>query len=443
MKRTAAIILAAGKGTRMKSSLPKALCDIGGMKMAEFMLKAARQAGAEKIVFVCGYKINMLKDFLSGSAVDIVEQKKLLGSADAVKQAYPVLKNFKGTIIVLYVDTPLIKPSTIKCMLRKHARGNADMTLLTAFLGDAKEYGRINRDEKGVVCEIVEHTEKKHAEYTKGAEVNGGAYCFNAKKLFNSLNVIKKNSKKGEYYLTDIVDYFYKKNYRISSYRIKDKDEALGVNSRQDLIEADKIIRQRTLKKIMDNGVTVVDPSNTYISQNAVIGRGATIYPFVVIEKDVVIGPDCKVGPFANLRKGTVLKKGSQVGNYVEVTRSLIGERSRAKHHSYIGDALIGKGVNIGAGTITANYDGKNKNRTIIEDSAFIGSGTTIVAPVRIGKRAMTGAGSVVVKGKDVPDDAVVAGVPARQLIKSKKEKVKRKKEPLDQARGRKVKRKK
>ena len=185
-----------------------------------------------------------------------------------------------------------------------------------------------------------------------------------------------------------------------------------------DLIISDEIIRRRTLKRIIENGVTVIDPSKAYISENVKIGKGSTIYPFVVIEKDVIIGPYCKVGPFANLRSGTVLKKGSQVGNYVEVTRSTIGENSRAKHHSYIGDTLIGKDVNIGAGTITANYDGKKKNKTVIDNAAFIGSGTILVAPVRIGRKAVTGAGSVVVKGGDVPDNSIVVGVPARPLYK-------------------------
>jgi bifunctional UDP-N-acetylglucosamine pyrophosphorylase / glucosamine-1-phosphate N-acetyltransferase len=418
VKHTAAIILAAGKGTRMKSAVPKALCEIAGRPMADFMFEAARKAGAERIVFVGGHKINMLKGFLSERKVDIVEQKKLLGSADAVRQAYPVLKNFKGTIIVLYVDTPLIKTSTIKRMLQIHAKANADMTLLTAFLGDARDCGRVVRDEKNIVSKITEYADLDDTARKQAAEINAGAYCFNSKKLFDLLGSIKKNTKKGEYYLTDIVSYFYKLNYRIAAYTIKDKDEVLGVNSREDLIEADRIVRQRTLKRLMDNGVIIVDPSNTYISDDVVVGKGTTIYPFVVIEKNVIIGSGCKVGPFANLRKGAVLKKGSQIGNYVEVTRSVIGEKSRAKHHSYIGDTIIGRGVNIGAGTITANYDGKNKNKTMIGDSAFIGSGTTIVAPVRIGKSAITGAGSVVTKGKDVPDNAVVAGVPARQLYK-------------------------
>ena len=425
MKHVAAIILAAGKGTRMKSGTPKALCEIAGKKMARFLLEATLKAGIEKIVFVGGYKIGMLKRFLSGDRVDIVEQKRLLGSADAVKQASALLKGFRGTIVVLYVDTPLIKASTIKQMLKKHLAGDADLTLLSAVLDDAKEYGRVMRDEKGAVCGIVELTEQRSSSLSKGAEINVGAYCFNAGKLFNGLGFIKKNSRKGEYYLTDMVSYFYKKNYRILSHKTKDKEEALGVNNRADLIAADKIIRRRTLRRITENGVTVIDPSKAYISENVKIGRGSTIYPFVVIEKDVIIGADCKVGPFANLRSGTVLKKGSQVGNFVEVTRSTIGEGSRAKHHSYIGDALVGKDVNIGAGTITANYDGKKKNKTVIENSAFIGSGTILVAPVRIGRKAVTGAGSVVVKGRDVPDNAIVAGVPAKPLYKKVKEKVK------------------
>jgi bifunctional UDP-N-acetylglucosamine pyrophosphorylase / glucosamine-1-phosphate N-acetyltransferase len=421
MKHVAAIILAAGKGTRMRSVMPKALFEIAGKKMAGFLLDAVRKAGIEKVVFVGGYKIGMLKRFLSWHKADIVEQKQLLGSADAVKQTADFFKDFRGTVVVLYVDTPLIKASTIRRMVRAHLAGHADLTLLTADLTDAKEYGRIARDEKGAVCKIVEHTEHDGVSRLPSAEINVGVYCFNAGKLFDGLGFIKKNSKKKEYYLTDIVSYFYKKDYRILSHKTKDKEEALGVNSRPDIIAADEIIRRRALMRIIGNGVTIIDPSKTYIAEDVRIGKDTIIYPFVVIEKDVIIGPGCKVGPFANLRSGTVLKKGSQVGNYVEVTRSQIGSYSRVKHHSYIGDTSIGRDANIGAGTITANYDGRNKNRTIIGNSAFIGSGTILVAPVRIGRKSVTGAGSVVVKGRDIPDNAIVAGVPARPLLRKGK----------------------
>jgi bifunctional UDP-N-acetylglucosamine pyrophosphorylase / glucosamine-1-phosphate N-acetyltransferase len=428
MKQVAAIILAAGKGTRMKSDVPKALCEVAGKKMAGLLLEAANKAGIKKVVFVGGYKIGLLKEFLSGSKVDIVEQKKLLGSAHAVMQSERYFKSFKGDIAVLYVDTPLIHADTIKGMLKKHRSTKSALTLLTAVLDDAKEYGRIARDKKGIVCKIVERTEQGNFLKDELSEINVGAYCFDARKLFDGLKRIKKNSIKKEYYLTDIVSYFYKMGYKILTHQIKNKEESLGVNSREDLISADKIIRRRNIKRFLDKGVNIIDPSNVYISENVKIGKGTIIYPFVVIEKNVIIGPDCKVGPFANLRKGTVLKKGSQVGNYVEVTRSVIGEGSRVKHHSYIGDTSIGKNVNIGAGTITANYDGKNKNKTIIGDSAFIGSGTTLVAPVRIGRKAITGAGSVVLKGNNILPGSVVAGVPARPILKIKKEKVKTKK---------------
>ena len=429
MKKCAAIILAAGKGVRMRSALPKALCRLSGKPMVEFLINSARKSKINDILVVGGYKIDILKKNLAGQGLKIIKQRRLLGSADAVKQASAHFKGFNGIIMVLYADTPLISDVTIKAMLKKHISTKSDVTVLSASVEDAKEYGQIARDADGKICGIIEHTEASlshNAQRNTQYEINAGAYCFNAKKLFKGLSCIQKNKIKGEYYLTDIINHFYKKGYKANSYITKDADEVLGVNRREDLQSAEVILRKRAMDKFLVTGVIIKDPASAYIEEGAKIGKDTIIYPFVVIESGVVVGSCCKIGPFAHLRRGTVLEKGSCVGNYVEVVRSRIGKGSRAKHHSYIGDTDVGRDANIGAGVITANYDGRNKHRTIIEDQAFVGSGTTIVAPTRIGKKAMTGAGSVLVRGSDILPGSVVVGVPARPL--SGKNRLKKKK---------------
>lgn len=428
MKKCAAIILAAGKGVRMRSKMPKALSRLSGKPMIEFLINSVRENDINDILVVGGYGIGLLKQSLANHNLKIIKQNKLLGSADAVKCSATHFKNFNGILLVLYADTPLITPATIKAMLKKHISSNSDATLLSAQVLDSKEYGRITRDKHGNVNAIVEHTDitllqrtTHNAQRNTQYEINAGAYCFDAKKLFEGLSCIKKNKTKGEYYLTDIIAYFYEQGCKVSSHITKDVDEALGVNRMQDLHAAEVILRKRTIDKLLDLGVIIKDSASAYIEEGVKVGKETIIYPFVVIESGVVIGSHCKIGPFAYLRHGTVLEQGSSIGNFVEIVRSKIGKNSRAKHHSYIGDTDVGKDVNIGAGTITANYDGKNKHRTIIHDQAFIGSGTTIVAPVRIGKKAMTGAGSVVVKGTDVLPGSVVVGVPAKPLLRKRR----------------------
>jgi len=424
VNKRAAIILAAGKGVRMKSYLPKALSLLSGRPMVEFSLDIVKANNIKDTVVIGGYKIELLKKALSGEQIKLIKQKALLGSADAVKAAKSYFAKFKGTILVLYGDTPLIEPSTVRKMLRKHETSKSAATLLTVKTSDPKEYGQITRDSKNRICGIIEHTDIKDKQYASlpGAqcEINVGAYCFDSKRLFEGLKQIKKNKKKKEFYLTDIIAYFYGKDYPMCSFQTKDIDEALGVNRRSDLAIAEKVLNDRTTERLLNAGVTIKDPATTYVANKVKIGRDAIIYPFVVIENDVIIGRNCKVGPFAHIRRGTVLKPNSVAGNFVEIARSTIGEGSRAKHHTYLGDTILGKNVNIGAGTITANYDGRYKNKTIIDNNAFIGSGTTIVAPVKIGKKAITGAGSVVVKGKNVKSGTVVVGVPAKPITKKK-----------------------
>jgi bifunctional UDP-N-acetylglucosamine pyrophosphorylase/glucosamine-1-phosphate N-acetyltransferase len=421
VSKIAAVILAAGKGVRMKSDVPKALCELSGRPMVGYLLDAAEDCRIKEIAVVGGYRIGLLKKILSSRKIKIIRQDRLLGSADAVKRTENYFKRFKGTIVVLYADTPLIEPATLKAMLRQHHRSRPAVTLLTVKTKDPKDYGRIQRDEYNRICAIVEHADVGRQEaggvgHGENHEINVGAYCFDAKRLFEGLKKIKKNRKKGEFYLTDIISYFYKNNYPVDSHVTADEDEALGINRKKDLIRAEEILRKRIIADLMEKGVVVKDPSTTHIETDVKIGKGTLIYPFVVIEHGVVIGRGCEVGPFVHLRPGTVLKDNSQVGNFVEVVRSTIGRDSKAKHLSYLGDTSVGKDVNVGAGTIIANFDGKKKNRTIIADKAFIGSGSTIIAPVKIGKAAMTGAGCVVVKGKNVPARTVVVGVPAKPL---------------------------
>lgn len=437
VKRVACVILAAGKGVRMKSNNPKALFELSGKAMVEFLIDIARSCNIKDIVVVGGYKIDLLKKKLTTHKVKLVEQRRLLGSADAVKQTKGILKRFRGTIVVLYADTPLIKPATVKGMLKVHTASRAAVTLLTAKADNPRDYGRILRDKNGRICGVVEQNDISVARRSPALrslgeegslvargngqyEINVGAYCFDSKRLFEGLPHIKKNRIKKEFYLTDIISYFYRRGYPVSAYTTNNDEEMLGINRMEDLVSAEEILRKRTVARLLQAGVNIKDPESVYIQEGAKIAKDVVIYPFVVIERDVVIGKGCRVGPFTHLRQGTVLEDGSEIGNFVEVVRSRIGSGSKAKHHSYLGDALVGKKVNVGAGTITANYDGKKKNKTIIEDKAFIGSSTTIVAPVKIGRGAITGAGSVIVKRRDVPPKTTVVGVPAKPLTSNK-----------------------
>ncbi|MFA5410370.1 MAG: DapH/DapD/GlmU-related protein, partial [Candidatus Omnitrophota bacterium] len=327
----------------------------------------------------------------------------------------PLLKNFKGTLLVLYADNPLLKKETLVKLLEYHRQNNLDATLLVASLDKPAGYGRILRDKYAAVSGIVE--EKDADDFQKEIkEINTGIMCFKKEKIARALKRVKPENKKKEYYLTDAIGIIYKDGGLIDSVRLGDINEALGVNSRLDLARANKIMQARINEGFMKEGVTILDPDSTFINYGAKIGRDSVIYPFTVIESGVIIGKHCSVGPFAHLREGTRLKDNCLIGNFVEAVRSVIGSKTIAKHFCYLGDSRIGQKVNIGAGTVTANFDGLKKNISVIKDNAFIGSDSVLLAPVRIGKRAVTGAGSVVVKNTAVPDNTVVVGVPARQI---------------------------
>ena len=419
MNNIVAIILAAGEGTRMKSSIPKVLHPICGRPMIEYLIDAMNSIGIKNIIIVVGHKAGLVRERLRG--VKFVKQEQLLGTGDAVSKTKKILSNYKrlDSVLVSYGDVPLLRPATLKKIIERHLSTHSGCTLLTSRLKNPTGYGRILRSDKDKIIKIIE--EQETSIYEKVIEeINVGVYCFNKDILFKALEKIRPDNKKREYYLTDTIEVMMKQNAEIDSVSTDEPKEFLGINTRNDLIEAEQIVRRRILDSIMQQGVTVIDPSNTYIEEGAVIEKDATIYPYTFIEKGVIIGQKCSVGPFARLRQGTVVEDGVSIGNFVEIVRSRIGRHTNIRHKCYIGDTIIGKRVNIGAGTIIANYDGKRKHKTVIKDNAFIGTGTILIAPVKIGEGARTGAGSVVTRNKDVPAGKTVVGVPAKILKKTR-----------------------
>lgn len=418
-KNIACIILAAGKGERMKSETPKVLHKVCGRPMLGYVLDLVKDLKITKSIAVLGYKHEEVRKHLTAGTETVI-QKQLIGTADAVKQALPLLKNFKGTVLILYADNPLLTKDTISKFLQHHIKNNLDAALLTAKVENPCGYGRILRDKYSSVCGIIE--EKDADEFQKDIkEINTGIMCFNKDKLAAALKQVKPNNRKKEYYLTDVCGIFYKNNYLVESVILKDINEALGVNSRVELAKANSIMRQRINEKFMKDGVTIVDTASTFIDYGVKIGQDTVIYPFTVVESNVKIGKCCFIGPFAHFREGVNIANEVTVGNFTEIVRSKVGEKTFIKHFSYVGDTNVGRGVNIGAGTVTANFDGKNKNTIIIKDGAFIGSDTVLVAPVKVGRNAKTGAGSVLIKNTNVADGAVVVGVPARPISAHKK----------------------
>lgn len=402
----------------MKSELPKVLHKLCDKPVLKYMLDTLKRLEITKGIVVVGYKADKVEKMLKSiPGMKALRQRRLLGSADAVRQSKTIFSNFKGDVLVIYGDTPLISYQSLKKLIQKHQRNQASCTLLTAVLKNPTGFGRIIRTEDNQIARIVEEQDADTYEKAVG-EINVGVYCFKARELFSAIDRLDCNNAKKEYYLTDTIEVLIKKKAKVESVTTSDEQEAQGINSRSDLSRAHAVINKRNIERLVASGVTVVDPATTYIYAEAEIGRDTIIYPHTVIEGKIKIGSSCRIGPFAHLRSGTILKDKVEIGNFVEVVRSQIDSATKIKHHSYIGDATIGKGANIGAGTITANYDGKKKNRTIIGDGAFIGVGTILIAPVKVGKYAVTGAGCVVTKDKDVPAGKTVVGIPARILKK-------------------------
>ena len=414
MEKVTAVILAAGLGTRMKTDLPKVLHEVASQTILGRTISGLKKAGIADTIAVVGYKAEMIEKLFKDK-IRFVRQPELLGSGDALKSAIGSLNQDAANILVACGDMPLISPATYQKLLQKHLEGDASCTFLTCRLADPLAYGRIIRDEKDAVKQIVEEKDLSR-DQKKIKEVNIGIYCFRRDDLEKFIPEIKINKKKKEFYLTDIIDILCKNRKKIVTETCP-IDEAMGINTRGDLAVMNKMINRKNIERLMESGVTIIDPDTTFIDETVTIGRDTVIFPDTVIESDVKIATRCKIGPFTHLRHGTRISDDVEIGNFVEICRTEIGCRTKVKHHTYLGDTTVGCDVNIGAGTITANYDGKDKHRTVIEEGAFVGVGAVLIAPVKIGKAAKVGAGSVVTKNKDVPPGKTVIGIPAKEFV--------------------------
>ena len=414
----------------MKSSLPKALYDLMGRPLIYYPLKEVFKLKKylKEIIVVTGYKAALVeaqarKCFSDKVKIKFVYQPQRLGTANALGVAYK--KAMYKNILVLCADTPLIKAETLKTFISSFLRKGLFCSVLTAKASSVNSLGVILRDKKEKLKAITEKATLDFKAGTEGylgsvnEEVNSGVYCFKREALKRNLPRIKRNKKKREYFLTDIVEILYKQGEKLDTYFLSNFEEISGINTQKDLWKAAKIMRYRLLEELAALGVKIIDPETTFIETGVVIGKNTIIYPFTFIEKGVIIGTNCSLGPFVRVRSGSSIGDNTQVGNFLEINRSQVGKKVRIKHFGYLGDTQIADGVNIGAGTVVANYDGKIKHKTDIEKGAFIGSDTVLVAPVKVGKGAVTGAGSVVTK--DVKPNTVVVGVPARVLNKKGK----------------------
>lgn len=442
MKNLSAIILAAGKGTRMKSARPKVLHEVAGLPMLSYPVGALKALKAKKIVVVIGHGAQSVKDALEETGVSFIVQEEQLGTGHAVICAMKGLKGADGDVVILSGDVPLITPQTIKGLLKIHSSGGKNrpvLSLITALLEDPTGYGRVVRDAHGRITSIVEDKDCTPAQREIN-EINTGIYCADSGFLKGNLKKIGSSNKQAEYYLPDLVSLAVSQGMRVAAMTHTDATEVMGVNNRVELARANSAMKERIALMLMYSGVTIIDPANTYIDSGVKVGQDTVIYPGVHLIGNTVVGKDCileegcriegtsigdgsviksysviesaeagrfvVIGPFARIRPGSVLGEGVRVGNFVEVKKTRMGKGTKANHLSYLGDSLIGAGVNIGAGTITCNYDGVHKHTTIIEDGAFIGSDSQLVAPVKIGKNAYVGSGTTVTK--DVPPGSLV-----------------------------------
>jgi bifunctional UDP-N-acetylglucosamine pyrophosphorylase/glucosamine-1-phosphate N-acetyltransferase len=443
------LVLAAGLGTRMKSGKAKVLHQLGGRPLITHVCSAAQALEPRKIHVIVGHQADKVEaavlEILDPNHVAFITQKKQLGTGDAVMSARAALADADSTVLILSGDVPLIRSETLQLFLNHHRQSGGVCGILSVRMENPTGYGRIVRDDQDRFLKIVEQKDATPEE-KQIREINSGIYCFEAGKLFSALERVQPKNQQGEYYLTDVAEILLSDGEPVDVYRHDDSREVSGVNTRAELAEFENLLRRNTIRGLMlEGGVTFIDPSRTYISPEAKIGRDTVIYPDVQIEGKTVIGENCElrsgsrltnsrlgsnvtikdhcliidsdieshcsVGPFAHLRMNAFLAEGSSVGNFVEMKKSRLGRGSKSMHLTYLGDATIGEKTNIGAGTITCNYDGRQKHETIIEDNVRIGSDTMLVAPVRVGSRSVTAAGSVVIK--DVPSDSLVAGVPA------------------------------
>ncbi len=443
----AAVILAAGQGTRMKSKLAKVLHPVAGKAMVEYGVQAAAAAGVSHTVLVIGHQGAQVRQAL-GERVWYAEQTAPRGTGDAVKCAAPLLRHQAAHALVFYADMPLLKAETLRAVIEKHLRSDATLTMLTLRADDPMGFGRIVRDANGQPLRIVEEVEATPAELAL-RELNPGVYCFNAEWLWQNIQALAPSPKKGEYYLTDLLAMAVAQRVQVETETIADVSQAIGVNTRAHLARAEQIMRERIRERVMADGVTLHDPATIYIDAEVEIGPDTVILPNTHLQGKTRVGGDCRIGPnailrdsvvgdacvigpslleeatledqvdigpFCHLRPKAYLAKHTHLGNYAEVKNSRLGEGVHMGHFSYMGDAQVGAHTNIAAGTITCNYDGKQKHRTVIGENVFIGSDSMLVAPLTIGDNARTGAGAVVTK--DIPPNALAVGVPARVIRK-------------------------
>jgi len=460
------VVLAAGIGKRMNSSLPKVLHILHGTPMLQYVLNTLYELNPLRIVVVAGKHLKEIKESIGDvNALSFVQQKVPMGTGDALLKAWTALKGFQGTVVVVNGDTPLIMSKTLKQFLTLHSKKKKSISMLSFIAEDPGSYGRVIRDGAGDIISIVEDWDATERQ-KKIKEVNSGVYAIETDTL-HLLKEIKLNESKGEYYLTDIIGVAKDKGIKIGAYCIGSEDEFMGVNKKKDYEKVRQLMRDRIIKKWVNRGICFIDTSSVYISTDVKINKGTIIYPNVHLEGNTRIGRGCtiypnvrvqdsiigdgaiikdstliegsvvkrkaSVGPFAHIRPGSEIGEEVKIGNFVEVKKSVIGSHTKASHLTYLGDSKVGKNVNIGAGTITCNYDGYKKHVTIVEDDVFIGSDSQLIAPVKIGKGAYVGAGSTITE--DVPSMALGLGR-ARQVniedwvlrkkLKVKKERSKR-----------------
>lgn len=446
MSNRYAVVLAAGKGTRMRSKIHKMLHPVLGKPMVQHVIDQLKQLKLSQIITVVGFGADQVKQQL-GNQSEFALQEEQLGTGHAVQQAASFLEGKEGTTIVVCGDTPLLKAETLEALLNQHEKEGAAVTILTALAAEPTGYGRIVRNEKHEVEKIVEHKDATSEELNI-QEINTGTYCFDNQWLFEALKNVSNDNAQGEYYLPDVIEITKQENKKVTAFITNDFSETIGVNDRVALSEAEAIMKKRINTEHMRNGVSIIDPSNTYIGVDVTIGTDVVIEPGCMIkgnttiEEGAHIGPhseiiDCyigkdsvvrqsvameskigervQIGPFAHIRPSADIGNDVKIGNFVEIKKSKIDNKSKVSHLSYIGDAEVGSGVNVGCGTITVNYDGKNKFKTVIEDDAFIGCNSNLIAPVVVGKGSFVAAGSTI--HEDVPSNALSIGR-AKQINK-------------------------
>lgn len=426
-KETRAVILAAGKGTRMVSNKPKVLHEIFSKPLLGWVVEAVQRLSNEtQCIVVIGHGADEVDNYLNSNYkyVRTTVQKEQLGTGHAVAQAAPMLADFRGNIIITCGDTPLISTNTLRNFIKYHEQNGSDLTVLTAKMDNPTGYGRIIRNVRDEVVAIVEEKDASNSQ-KEIQEVNAGIYCLNWEKVRHAFGELSNNNAQGEYYLTDIIKWARLNSCKVLGFKTKNNNEIFGINSRQNLAKAVELMKNSYLDYLMTNGVTIVDPKTTYISPETQVGIDTTIFPNTYIEGKNKIAKNCKIGPMARLRGGCEVDEGCKIGNFVELKNAKIAKNSNVCHLSYVGDAELGSNVNVGAGTIFANYDSitKKKQKSIVHDGVSIGSNSVIIAPVEIKEEAYIGALTGVSKNVE-SSSLVLSRAPQKEVknwVKTKK----------------------